>query len=636
MLSCGGPGGTPHGTSPVTITMSVNSSPVSTVTPAQGAVPAAVAVVRITVEAPDMTTIVESVSVSGQGSVTITLEVPNGDNRHFIVECLDAGGAVIYRGETYADLDGTPVSLTVDMTLAADTTPPVFSGLQSATAVSEAEILLSWSPASDDVSAQSAIVYRIYISQTPGGEDFTSPDHTTAAGATSFTVTGLSPLTTYYFVVRAEDEAGNTDTNTVELQATTFPLITGVLDGTFGSGGIVVSDLLPSQYDPLEPTAVALQADGGIVVAGYATSISQGFDDMLLARYTPAGQLDTQFGTSGYVFLDLGGAQPTDDEIYDVAVQPDGKIVAVGYTDTSIMAVRFNTDGTLSTSSGAADIFTAAPSPGNDLLEAVAFQSDGSIIAVGTVDTYSDFLIVKIDPATWRLDTLFGSGTGMVVIDTSGIVRQDWAEAVAVRPDDYILVGGFASNGTDDDIVIVRLDPQGNIDPTFGTNGKVVIDLGGDEYLEDLVLQPDGRLVGAGSTNDWSAGIYRSVLFRLNADGSKDTGFGTGGVVSMDLFPSAFDSFGAVALQADGRIVAAGDTAPTDSLAYTGFLLRFDTSGAIDPSFGTSGMVTVPQVGTNVSNSIYDIAIQPADGKIVAAGSTGDGYSNDIMVLRYQ
>jgi YVTN family beta-propeller protein len=103
-----------------------------------------------------------------------------------------------------------------------DPTPPTFGGVESATALSSTEIELQWSEATDDVTPSSNIVYLIYMATTSGGQNFATPTAMTAPGVTAYTVTGLIPNTTYYFVVRARDEAGNIDANTVEKESTTL------------------------------------------------------------------------------------------------------------------------------------------------------------------------------------------------------------------------------------------------------------------------------------------------------------------------------------------------------------------------------------------------------------------------------
>jgi len=183
---------------------------------AYAAIPSIVQDLRLTVSAADMATITATVNVVGLSSADFIVEVPNGSQRHFVVDGLDSGAAVQYRGDTFSDLNGDPVLLTINMTILPDSIPPTFAGLETANVLSSTSVLLSWSPATDNVTSQTNVVYLIYQATSPSGEVYTSPTYTTAAGATSFTVAGLTPGTTYYFVARAMDEAGNIDSNTIE------------------------------------------------------------------------------------------------------------------------------------------------------------------------------------------------------------------------------------------------------------------------------------------------------------------------------------------------------------------------------------------------------------------------------------
>ncbi|NOZ69991.1 MAG: fibronectin type III domain-containing protein, partial [Deferribacteres bacterium] len=133
---------------------------------------------------------------------------------YFVVRAKDEAGNV----------DNNTAEVSATTQTPPDTTPPTFGGATSATAVSSSGIDLTWNAATDNVTASSNIVYLIYLSTTSGGQNFQTPNYTTAAGATSYAVTGLNSSTTYYFVVRAKDEAGNVDNNTVEVSATTLSL----------------------------------------------------------------------------------------------------------------------------------------------------------------------------------------------------------------------------------------------------------------------------------------------------------------------------------------------------------------------------------------------------------------------------
>jgi hypothetical protein len=115
--------------------------------------------------------------------------------------------------------DNIEVSATTPSTI--DATPPAFAGAISAVTKSPGSVAVSWSAASDGVSQSAAISYLVYASSKSGGEDFQSPDVVTVAGATSATVTDVGGDTPYYFVVRARDQAGNVDSNTTEVTATT-------------------------------------------------------------------------------------------------------------------------------------------------------------------------------------------------------------------------------------------------------------------------------------------------------------------------------------------------------------------------------------------------------------------------------
>ncbi len=188
-------------------------------------IPAGVVTVRFTISAPDMDTIRREVQVSGRTTIVETFEVPVGPNRRFLIEAIDSAGNVLYQGDVYSTVGGTPLSLSVTMA-SSDPVAPVFVGLSNIGEITSNSLLLSWSPATDNMTSQNNIQYLIYTSNSPGGENTNSdPSYTTDKGATSYQVTGLSSYTTYYFVVRAKDERGNIDQNMVEKTATT-------LDGT--------------------------------------------------------------------------------------------------------------------------------------------------------------------------------------------------------------------------------------------------------------------------------------------------------------------------------------------------------------------------------------------------------------------
>ena len=239
---------------------------------------------------------------------------------------------------------------------------------------------------------------------------------------------------------------------------------------------------------------------------------------------------------------------------------------------------------------------------------AVALQSDGKIVVAGftqKASSDSDFALARYN-TDGSLDTTFGSG-GKVTTDFSG--ASDGADAVALQSDGKIVAAGGTSSS---DFALVRYNRDGSLDPTFGSGGKVTTDFtpgGNFGFASALALQSDGKIVVAGYAGDFA-------LARYNTDGSLDTTFGSGGKVTTDF--SAQGTFNALALQPDGRILAGGTY--SDDFA----VLRYNSDGSLDPSFGKNGIVQThisgyDLEGTESNSRVQGLALEP-DGKIVSAG----------------
>jgi uncharacterized delta-60 repeat protein len=330
----------------------------------------------------------------------------------------------------------------------------------------------------------------------------------------------------------------------------------GTLDTGFSADGKVTT-LIGSGG---EATALAVQSDGKLVAAGYSHDATTG-NNFTLVRYKPNGSLDTGFGgkapdVPGTVTTDIGGA---DDDAFAVALQPDGKIVAAGQTfngsNYDFALVRYNVNGSLDTTFGAGGGSETPIGAHDDVAEAVALQPDGKIVAAGysnSSTTGDNFAVVRYN-ANGFPDSSFGTN-GKVT--TSLGSSTDRALAVAVQADGKVVAAGFSSNGANDDFAVVRYNANGSLDTTFGTGGKETIPLGSaDDVAFAVALQPDGKIVLAGKSEKASAADEIGVV-RLNANGSLDPGFGSGGKV---IAPIGTDGIAdSVALQPDGKIVAAG------------------------------------------------------------------------------
>src|SRR5262245_25848258 len=240
------------------------------------------------------------------------------------------------------------------------------------------------------------------------------------------------------------------------------------------------------------------------------------------------GTLDAGFGTGGRLITTFGGYT---DAARGLAVQPDGKVVAAGWTignfGGSFALARYDEDGTL--------------------------------------------------------DTTFGNG-GTVTTSFGGGFQGAWS--VAVQTDGKIVAAGLTNKGGLNNLAVARYTSNGTLDTTFGTGGRVTDNFGGVGAGAVCVgAQPDGEVVVAGWTGTGGAASF--ALWRYNGNGTLDTGFGTGGRVITDFRDSQGLSVAgvfSVALQPDGRIVAAGDARLDGKYDFT--LARYNSDGTLDASFG--------------------------------------------------
>lgn len=267
----------------------------------------------------------------------------------------------------------------------------------------------------------------------------------------------------------------------------------GNLDTSFGNAGLVTTQFINSPYSYLY--AIGLQPDGKIVAAGNRVVLPDqiGNYDFALARYNTDGSLDTNFGISGFVITDLGGQGDT---IRTLALQPDGKIVAGGFTYIYAALVRYNPDGSLDNGFGTGGVATADFGGVNSVITAVLLQPDGKIVVAGNND-FSEFVLARFE-SNGSLDLGFGTN-GIVITPVPG---GGLVEDVVLQSDGRILVGG--SNSTDPspyDFALARYNPNGSLDTTFGNLGIVTTDFdASDERIRALLLQPDGKVVAVGET----------------------------------------------------------------------------------------------------------------------------------------
>ena len=390
---------------------------------------------------------------------------------------------------------------------------------------------------------------------------------------------------------------------------------------------------------------IALQPDNKIVIGGYVGSgymSGEGHREFALFRYNPNGILDDSFGYRGIVITNSGNKENV---INAIAIQPDGMILVAGYTgdgnSSDITLVRYNDDGRLDTAFLGTGATVIKNFSGNNINAAtdMAIQPDGKIVVVGYIGydgveksrtvRYRNFALLRFNPEG-ILDNDFGSN-GMATAPISGI--ENIATAVAIQTDGKIIIGGSTRKAQDSisEFVLVRYNSDGSIDNSFGNQGKVIIsEAVGGITAKRFVIQPDGRIVVVGQhtrldpseqNNPFLAPLERTisdlVIIRLNIDGSLERGFGNYGkaVTPIDKMGSLNSS--TIAIQPDGKIVTGGSASGKKQKFGNFAMQRYKTNGVLDANFGKGGKV-INEINNAIS-SINAITIQP-DGKIVAVG----------------
>jgi uncharacterized delta-60 repeat protein len=401
----------------------------------------------------------------------------------------------------------------------------------------------------------------------------------------------------------------------------------GDLDSSFSGDGWVRTLEVRTEtnnYLPEGAEDIAIQPDGKIVSVG---ELEDGTSHWYFGvfRYLPDGELDDSFGEGGWVDTDLGSFEFA----HGVALQADGKIVVAGEGDcefaTCFVIVRYDSDGNLDPTFGGGDgvVRTMFRQCGCWALD-VAIQPNGKIVAAGWRFRYGDaldddlFAVARYLP-DGSLDRSF-SHDGRVSVDLG--FGDDIGHSVAVLPGGKVLVAGQGTKNrylTEDDFALVRFRNDGTLDPTFSGDGMRMVNFGGRRYdvAYSLDVQDDGRILVAGSSSDERETHPRLAVARLNPNGSLDGSFGSGGLRRMRTGPYGGVAR-AVVQQQDGRVLVAGrrfgdaDHDPSDWL-----VLRLLRSGTLDTSFGGDGIV-VTDFGTGADRA-GAIALQ-SDGRIVVGG----------------
>ena len=450
----------------------------------------------------------------------------------------------------------------------------------------------------------------------------------------------------------------------------------GQLDSTFANNGVLQFDVGSGEYEGAKDIANH-EANGaqGFVVVG-AAEIG-GDDDFIVARFSSNGDPDNSFSNDGIVTIGFGDG---DDGAEAVTIQPDGKIVVVGYADDTFISAdrdfgvaRLFSNGILDNSFSGDGRAKIGFGETFEVAHAVTVQPNGRILIAGDIfsgaATFTELALVRLLPNGTK-DNSFGANDGELIISATSEFHRA-VELMLLADGRFMLAGSAGYN-----FLLMRFLEDGRLDKPYGQGGKV---LGPEGLTYDALRDPDGKILLTG----------QNLLARYREDGSLDGdilpgmpdqlfgGFsGAGLAVNDDL------SVNGVARQADGKILAAGSTDPGFNSGDFA-LRRFMPDGRIDTSFGVNGLAVVDldfgaaeavavnanglivatgngssgsgrnfitagfnangveifrheldPGGVNSNQGAYDVAFQN-DGKIVLVGNTVIGDNSDFVVARY-
>ncbi|MEZ4862051.1 MAG: S8 family serine peptidase [Caldilineaceae bacterium] len=390
---------------------------------------------------------------------------------------------------------------------------------------------------------------------------------------------------------------------------------------SYGEDGVVTTAIGSSAA----AYAIALQPDGKIVAAG---TTWMGRNIIALTRYNGDGTVDTSFGSNGSVITNV---TYTDDRGLAVAVQPDGKLVVAGHvyngSNFDIAVIRYQSNGALDTSFGYNGRVTTNIN-GHENVSGVLLQSDGKILVIGREN--SNHLALIRYKTNGALDSTF-DGDGIVVTD---VIRGNWyGVPAAIQSDGKIVLTGTANfgSGRGYDIVTARYNSNGAIDTSFHGDGYAVTQLSsGDDRGNAITIQPDGKLVVMGISDNGND--FDIAVLRYNSNGSLDSTFGGDGIVTTQLNGDDYGHF--LAVQPNGKLMVGGVTYIWNGARWDGkvALLRYTSSGVLDPSFDGDGYATTQVTGND--NYGFSMAMQQ-DGKVVIAGYIDSGAAYQFTTLRY-
>ncbi|MEO5890796.1 MAG: hypothetical protein ABIQ31_11110 [Ferruginibacter sp.] len=388
----------------------------------------------------------------------------------------------------------------------------------------------------------------------------------------------------------------------------------GTIDSSFGVNGIQITDF--GQRDI--PYAIAVQSDNKILLTGGNQRESGSVSELI--RYTADGSLDNSFNGTGILSFDLFTNATS------VAVQNDGKILLAGNTDELYTIVRFNDDGSIDSSFNGGNVLTPISDNGGVVtsnttdykIALLAIQGNGKILIGGSDGTLNNNN--KIALASYNLDGSTDSSFG-----TNGLQLTDFSSGIefltslAVQPNGKIIIAGYTGNNTVANFAVARYNTNGTPDAGFSTDGIQITDFGFKDYANSIAAQSNGKLVALGYTVNGANTSLAAA--RYNIDGSLDNTFDGDGLL-IDSIRAGSTFYTSTAVQTDGKVLAAGYA--WNGIDYDFALARYNLNGSLDNNFSGDGKQTTDfGLSDDRANAI---AIQ-SDGKILIAGNSASKFA---------
>lgn len=398
----------------------------------------------------------------------------------------------------------------------------------------------------------------------------------------------------------------------------------GILDTSFGQNGFVTT-VINGTYNFSNATIV--QDDGKILVCGRGGEPST--YKATVARYNTDGSLDNSFANNGTLVIPVGNVKSF---ATDIALQNDGKIVMSAYTWNDVKgefaAIRLNSDGSFDSTFGNQGVKLIS-NQGSGVTQSLRIQDDGKILLAGYYN--DEFAVLRLD-TDGTIDNSFGV-SGWAITTFAG--ASSFIEEIEIQDDGKIVQGGLVlSTSQIFEMGVARLNTDGTIDQTFGSQGTLRFNIGnGNDFVTGVAIQNNGKIVLGGHT--WIDNVelkHDFAMIRLEANGDFDLTYGNNGVSTAQIVDGSNYASGIV-IQEDQKVILGGST--VKNADYKFGLLRFNTDGSLDQTFGAAGtgMVSPDFNGRECYGD--ELNLQP-DGDIILVGNSFSNGTSEMIVVRFK